>query len=224
MQPTPPKADTDVQSDQVYRGLRQAIITGEAAAGARLKIMQIAADEGVSPGAVREALSRLVSDHLVLALHQRGFRVSELSRLDMLDLYATRAGLESQLVRASVLRGDPAWRRNLEQAYRELSDIGAQPTVSSHAAQIHETFHRALVLGCDSTWSMRLFETIYAASERYRYVAFRLLTDQRKVADEHDAIYRAAHEGHAEMARDLVFAHTMKTRSLLDQALAALPL
>jgi DNA-binding GntR family transcriptional regulator len=207
------------QAERIYRHLRRAIMTCELQPGERLKVMEISATEGVSPGAVREALSRLTTDHLVQSLHQRGFRVSALSKSDMLDLFATRASIESDLASRSVLERDPAWAEQLASTYDALAAQGTRPTVDDHAAIVHENFHRALVAGCRSPWSLRLFETVYAASERYRYFAFRHLAGRRKVADEHGAIYEAAIGGDAPLTKDLIFKHTMLTRELLSEGL-----
>ncbi len=215
---------TLAQAERIYRHIRREIMTCELTPGERLKVMEIAAVEGVSPGAVREALSRLTTEHLVVSLHQRGFRVSHLSKTDMIDLFATRAAFESDLVYRSVSARGPEWVSQLGATYLALAAEGASPTLDDHAAVVHENFHRALVAGCGSPWSLRLFETVYAASERYRYFAFRHLVGQRKVADEHQAIYAAAIGGDAALAKQLVYDHTMLTRELLSHALGQLEL
>jgi DNA-binding GntR family transcriptional regulator len=207
------------QSERVYARLRRAIMSCEFLPDTRLKVMEIAAQERVSPGAVREALSRLSTEHLVVAKHQRGFRVSHLSVLDMADLYSTRAGLESDLVARSTMLAKPEWREALQRAHSALSADTTLPNAHGQGAVVHERFHFALVSGCDSPWSVRLFDTVYAASERYRSYAYRYLTRNRNAAAEHDAIFAAAMGGKADEARSLVLKHTMLTRKLLLSAL-----
>ena len=87
----------NLQSQRIYRQLRQAIMTCELQPEVRLRVIDIAGREAVSPGAVREALSALTSEHLVIPLPQRGFRVAPMFRDDMFDLFTTRAELESRL-------------------------------------------------------------------------------------------------------------------------------
>lgn len=207
------------QSERAYRRLRRAIMACELLPGTRLKVMEIAASEQVSPGAVREALSRLSTEHLVVAEHQRGFRVSHLSTLDMADLYATRAALESDLVARSTSLAMPVWIDTLGRANAALAAASANLAPTEQDAMLHENFHSALVSGCGSTWSIRLFSTVYTASERYRRYAYRYLTSNRNAADEHDAIFAAAVAGRVAEVRTLVFEHTMLTRALLLDAI-----
>lgn len=208
------------QADRIYAQLRKAIMTCDLHPGMRLKVMDIAAQHDVSPGSVREALGRLTTDHLAISQHQRGFRVSELSRSDMLDIYATRAALESDLVARSVGAADPNWRLQVGAAFMALQQQGAAPMITGDAGAVHEDFHRALLSGCGSPWSLRLFEAVYAASERYRYFAYRNLSRGRDVAGEHAELFAAAMRGDAACARELSQRHTLMTRTLLDEALA----
>jgi len=64
----------------VASALQNDLVTGRHLPGAKLPIVKLARDYGVSPGAVREALSRLVSENLVEFNEQRGFRAAPVSR------------------------------------------------------------------------------------------------------------------------------------------------
>ncbi|MDI3567508.1 GntR family transcriptional regulator [Bradyrhizobium sp. Arg816] len=68
-------------------------------------IDQIAERFAVSLGAVREALSRLTSDRLVVAEPQRGFMVAPISAADLIDLTAVRIDIETRCLRSSIMRG-----------------------------------------------------------------------------------------------------------------------
>ena len=64
---------------QTYETLKQELLDGAHAPRSKLPIDQVAERFGVSLGAVREALSRLTSDRLVVAEPQRGFTVAPVS-------------------------------------------------------------------------------------------------------------------------------------------------
>lgn len=209
-----------VQSQQIYQRLRHAITTCELEPDSRLRVVDIAGREGVSPGAVREAISAMVSEHLVIPLPQRGFRVAPLSREDMFDLFTTRAELESRLVAEAAVKSAPEWRKAVESTFQAMLAIRDERTVEEKGASAHESFHRALVAGCGSRWSLRLFDTVYAASERYRYFAYRFLRGNRDPHIEHGEIVAAVEAGDVEHARELSRNHVLRTRDLLDEALA----
>ena len=61
--------------------------------------------------AVREALSLLLSDALVTAEGQRGFRVAPISLADLEDMTNTRVMLETEALRLSIRHGGAVWRR-----------------------------------------------------------------------------------------------------------------
>jgi len=187
----------------------------------RLRVIDIAGREAVSPGAVREALSALTSEHLVIPLPQRGFRVAPMFRDDMFDLFTTRAELESRLAAQATAIGRAEWRTALSQAWQTMAAYGERPTIGAGAgaAAEHEAFHRALIADCGSVWSLRLFDTLYAASERYRYFAYRFLAGGRDPHREHAELLAAAIAGNDRLVRDLCRAHILRTRDLLDSAL-----
>jgi Mn-dependent DtxR family transcriptional regulator len=77
--------------------------------GTKLRIAEIAEEFGVSATPMREALSRLVSRGLVVAVGQRGFRVMPVSREDLADITRTRVALETAALRRSMRYGDGKW-------------------------------------------------------------------------------------------------------------------
>ena len=61
-----------------YEALRGDLLACRILPGSRLKIQELCSRLSVSLGAIREALSRLSSESLVIAEPQRGFRVAPL--------------------------------------------------------------------------------------------------------------------------------------------------
>ena len=59
--------------------MRSGILAGQLRPGQRLKVSELAAEHGVSPNVVREALNRLTGEQLVRAEPKIGFTVTDLS-------------------------------------------------------------------------------------------------------------------------------------------------
>ena len=210
------------QASRIVSELRRAIVACEYAPGDRLHIAALAEKHEASPGAVREALSRLSGEHLVTAIDQRGFRVSQLSLHDMLDLYTTRAVVEERAVQESVKAGGDAWRKSLTERHERLRRSGPNTLVNDEVLEAHEAFHRELLSACPGIWLKRLFDTMYRAGERYRFFACHHLVDHRDPVAEHNAIYDAAMAGDYELAGLLIRRHVETTRDLLAAALEGL--
>src|ERR1700682_6076996 len=71
--------------ERAYAQLRDDIIEGRLAPGEKLRFDTLKAHYQVGAGTLREAITRLVSDALVVAEGQRGFRVAPMALEDLQD-------------------------------------------------------------------------------------------------------------------------------------------
>ncbi|BBI59717.1 hypothetical protein HSBAA_10230 [Vreelandella sulfidaeris] len=92
-----------------YRQLKHDIIRGRYAPEQKLLMSHLKEHYGASTGPLREALSQLVADRLVVAISQRGYRVAPMSLAELNDIYDARAQLEG----ANTAFGYRARRRRL---------------------------------------------------------------------------------------------------------------
>lgn len=98
---------------------------------------------GVSRSPIRQALSHLVAEGLVVHLPRRGFRVKQLHIKEIEELYEFRFALEMHIVRGLSQRGLP--QDVYESLYHTWSNIENKQTLThSQLAQLDEDFHTAL--------------------------------------------------------------------------------
>ena len=90
--------------EKAYRAMRADIIEGRLPPGYKLRVEHLKEDYDVGAGTLREALSLLVSDALVYAEGQRGYRVSPIPLDDLEDLTNQRVLLETEALRQSILK------------------------------------------------------------------------------------------------------------------------
>jgi DNA-binding GntR family transcriptional regulator len=207
-------AATRTQAARCYQALRDRIVLGALAPLEKLKIADLAEEFEVSPGAVREALSRLTTENLVSAVDQRGFRVAPVSLDDLDDLTRTRLQIEELALREAMARGDAAWEASLRAAYAAMQAHPPRPA-DRLAAELHAGFHAALVAGCGSPTLLRIRAQLYDLSERYRALASVRAAKPRSVADEHATIFRAVLARDAETAVAALSAHISLTTALV---------
>src|SRR3989337_152357 len=81
-------------ADDIYETVRSDILACRMAPGTKIKINDLGERNGVSLGAVREALSRLSAEGLVLARAQRGYSVASVSVDDLKDVSTARMEIE----------------------------------------------------------------------------------------------------------------------------------
>ena len=206
-----------------YEQLRAELLSCRLLPGTRLKIGDLCARLSVSLGAIREALSRLTSEGLVVAEPQRGFRVAPISPEDLQDLTRVRIEIDSLCLRRSIELGDVDWEARLVAAFHRLSRTperasGDPARSSDEWAEAHAAFHTALVGGCDSPWLMRLHGQLYDQSERYRRLSVSMAPRRRNIGDEHQAILDAVLARNANKAVRLLAAHLDATTAILLSA------
>ena len=205
---------------RAYAQLRQDIIEGTLQPGSKLKIQELtkAYSTGASP--IREALSHLASDRLVNRIEGRGFRVSDVSREEFLDLLRVRIWVEGKALAESIAIADPAWEDavlstnfRLAQSARSTREDRFEPNADWEDK--HKRFHMALIEGCRSPIAIRICDQLYDQNIRYRKIA----GPGRNVANEHDAIAQAALARDAEKAVRLLQEHYASTADYVRDCL-----
>jgi GntR family transcriptional regulator, carbon starvation induced regulator len=206
-------------TSRAFELLRSEIVRATLRPNERLRIQALSERYGVGATAIREALSRLVPEGLVVLEEQRGFCVAPMSRAELLDLSRTRVDVESLAVGYAVQHGDIQWESNLIGAFHRLSrtlpplDSSQQPVW----AEAHQQFHAALIAGCGSPTLIRLCSLLYDQSERYRNFANdQRESAQRNVGAEHKDLLDAALARDASGLTQLLATHFNRTTEIIQ--------
>lgn len=208
-----------------YRQVREDILACRIRPGEKLKISDLVARLGFSLGAVREALSRLAAEGLVLAEANKGYRVAPITRAELEDLTATRIMIECACLTDAIQHGDLKWESEIVSSLYELSRLSlenpADPGgVGADWADAHRRFHHALVAACRNTWLLRLREMLYVQSERYRSASVPLDRSARDLQAEHKTIADAAISRDVQAGCTAMTHHlSLTTRILLESNL-----
>ena len=204
-----------------FERLRSDIVSGNLRPGERLRIQALSDSYGIGATAIREALSRLVTDGFVESEDQRGFCVAPVSRDELIDLTETRIAVEVLALEQAMERGGIDWESNLLSAFHRLSRTPLPLTSELHVpwAAVHQQFHDALVAGCGSPWKLRLCKLLYDKSERYRNLA-ELYTAQRKrdPGAEHQQLMDAAMIRDRELVKELITQDYWTTTNIVLKA------
>jgi DNA-binding GntR family transcriptional regulator len=206
--------------ERSYQRLRDDIVEGRLAPGEKLRVEHLKARYDVGAGTLREAITRLVSDALVLAEGQRGFRVAPMALADLEDLTRLRLHIEIDALRQSIRRGDAEWRAHLQQAFDDLSafEQPIRPELRPRWEQLNARFHEALIAACDSPWTLKVLRLLGRHSERYRRFAIGLAEEGRDVHAEHRQIFEMAMSGQEARAALALEVHIRSTPDQLARA------
>lgn len=204
-------------TEHTYERLRDDILEGRLGPDEKLRVEHLKARYAVGAGTLREAITRLVSDALVVAEGQRGFRVAPMATADLEDLTQLRLHIEIDALRRSIRQGDEAWRARVRQAFDDLCTF-EQPVPAAQRAsweQRNTRFHEALISACDSPWTSKVLQLLSRHSERYRRFSLGVVDGGRDVQAEHRQIFEMAMSGQEARAALALEAHVRATADLL---------
>lgn len=216
--------DVGTNSRRVYRRVRADILACRLLPGSKLNIAALAAELDVSLGAVREALSMLQSEALVLSEPQRGYTVSPVSPKELADITEARLGIEAMCLRGSIARGDLGWESALVATFHRLTRLnetagGQDLHLNEDWSLAHHEFHQRLASACGNDWLLRLRAMLYQQSERYRRLSVPLATAPRDVQDEHRQIFEAVLARDADRAVALLESHLRLTAEIVGASI-----
>ncbi len=173
---TPETAITLSTGESAYGRLRADIVFGRLAPGQRLRLEGLRAAYGVGIGTLREILSRLTAEGLVVAEGQRGFEVPPVSAGELRELAALRLLLEAHAMAESFAAGDVEWEGRVVAAHHKLEVVEARMIAGRRDEapawkRYDGEFHQALISGCGSRTLMRAHAGVFDRYLRYLMIA-----------------------------------------------------
>jgi DNA-binding GntR family transcriptional regulator len=132
--------------DQLAAALRARILDGELQPGRRLVERELVETYDVARHTLRAALRRLEAEGLVRVEPNRGARVADLSRDDLVELFALRLALEREAAHLALERGGGRLPPAVHEAAADLGRVARRRTAAwQEVAAAHHGVHEALV-------------------------------------------------------------------------------
>jgi DNA-binding GntR family transcriptional regulator len=198
-------------ANDVLRRLREDLISCVLKPGDKLRFEALRGLYGVSYSTLREALSRLSSEGLVIAEGQRGFFAAPISEADLLDITDARVVLELECVTRAMERGDADWEASIISAFHKLDrledSMGEELRTTPDWDRLHMEFHDALVGAAGSPTLSELRHLLFERARRYRRISALVRKEPRKKSSEHRMMMEAVLGRDIDDARDLMERH-----------------
>ena len=196
--------------------LRSDIVDGVLEAGARLRFALLQSRYGVGVGTLREGLFHLVSEGLVQADAGRGFRVTPMSKADLLDLSGLRVEFEKKALADAIASGGEEWEVRIVTTFHLLDKMETKSDKdllkdASRWTAVHRDFHRALVSACRSQRLLNFHASLFDQADRYRLLSLRHRPKSSNRKGEHRAIMEAVLARDAKQACHLAEQHITRT-------------
>jgi DNA-binding GntR family transcriptional regulator len=211
----------ELAGERTYRLIRGDILRGTLAPGQKMKLDGLRDRYGAGISTLREALSRLTAEHLILAEGQRGFEVAPLSAANLRDLASLRLLLEGHALDQAFGAGDVEWEARVVAGHHMLAQLQDRLREGEAAAldqwrRLDAQFHQALISACGSRTLMATHAAVFDRYLRYQNIALGFRGDI--AVQEHRALLDAALRRDAAAARKVLATHI---GGGVDQALAS---
>lgn len=210
-------------AEDIHQKIRADILCGRLAVGQRLKLADMAADYGVSPNIVREALTVLAGEKLVRTQPQQGFAVISLTADELRDLTNVRIAIEAQALSLSIAKGGVEWEAALLAAHHRLANtpVKLDPeggTLNEAYVEAHSAFHAALVGACGSPLLLQIRQSLHDSSELYRRLAYLKRRGPKDTGREHKKLVQAALSRDVAKATEVLARHFEETTRICMEA------
>ena len=208
-------------TDRLFDTLQRAIVEGEIAPGSKISEPELARQQGVSRGSLREAIARLEACKLVERRPNLGARVVTLSYLQLIEIYQVREALEGMAARLAA--------QNMSE--QEIDEL--QTLLQAHGQQIEEQqglayfqkqgdldFHYRIVQGSkNQQLTCLLCNDLYHLLRMYRYQFGMRSRRSRQAYEEHQYLINAIVNRDPEMAELLMRQHIRASRKNVERML-----
>ena len=205
---------SETRSVQLSTRIKADILCGALQPGSRLRLEDLRTRFDVSWSPLREALSRLVAQGLIVSEGTRSYYVAPIARSELACILDMRLMLETKALRMSIAAGDDAWETNLVTTRHSLRKLEAARWEENQLQAWedgHRRYHVALIGACGSPILLQHCLGLYDLSDRYRRLFLAVHSRDRDIGDEHESILQAALARDAEKACSLLNAHVSRT-------------
>ncbi|MFN0154795.1 MAG: GntR family transcriptional regulator [Gaiella sp.] len=195
--------------------LRHDLLAGEIKPGERIKVAELEKRFGVSHIPIREAVRRLESEGLIVAMPQRAAVAAGVDLDDLAGLYDLRRIIECDVIRRSAATMTDAQIDTVRNALERLETV-ADDHDSSLFWDLHRDFHWALLEPGATAWIQRVLDQIWLASQRYvRLFVTKTVEDAMR---DHRLLYDLCGQRDGAGAAELLRRHLDRTELTVRQA------
>ncbi|MDO8250146.1 MAG: GntR family transcriptional regulator [Rhodoferax sp.] len=206
--------------EQVAQRLRQMLVEGHIASGAKLNERELSEELKVSRTPLREAIKMLAAEGLVELLPNRGAIAVELSEADILNTFEVMAGLEGQ-------SGELAAQRITESELAEITAMHYEMLAAytrrdlSNYYRLNAAIHRAINAAARNPVLTATYNQVNARLQALRFRSNQDGEKWKRAMQEHEQMVEALRAHDPVSMRAILLAHLGNKRDVVIEQLRA---
>ena len=206
-------------SDQAYEVLKRAIITCELEPGLQIAQPEIVERYNLGVTPAREALKRLEQEGYVQSIPRFGYVVSEISIVDIQEIYELRLILEAAAARAAAVR---VTAPQLEELRRSASFTYTYHNQDSYLEFLdaNASFHTQIAQMSGNRRLAELIARVLDDMTRIFHLGLNLRDSAEEMRNEHLALLKALEQHDPEQAETLVREQILRSQQRVVEMLS----
>ena len=207
------------RAEAVFSQLRQRIVEGDIAVGAKLSEPELARHYQISRSTLRDALARIEACGLLERKANVGYRVVGLSTNQLLDMFHVRESLEGMACRLAAQNMSPEQIAELKNLLvQHQANEKLQQGEAYYQKEGDLDFHYLIVQGSGNQLLIRLLcEELYYLVRMYRYQFGMASPRAKRAFSEHHNIIQAIEDRDGELAEILMRRHIAASRKNVEK-------
>jgi len=200
--------------DQVYKIIKDKIIWHEIKMGERIIDKKLAEELGVSRSMVRQALTILVKEELLIMIPRNGFYVKEITRKEIEEIYNVRKVLEgyaTELAVPKITSGDIV---KLEEVFRKARGDLEKDEVKSFI-ETDVRLHKLFIDNCGNECLKKMINENNDKYTFYRIIDLSRVERAKESYFEHYEIFEAVKEKKEKLSAKLMAKHIENAKNII---------
>jgi DNA-binding GntR family transcriptional regulator len=204
--------------EQVAQRLRQMLVEGRIAPGAKLNERELAELLNVSRTPLREGIKMLAAEGLVELLPNRGAIAVSLSEADVLNTFEVMAGLEAQAGELAAERITPAELAEIQAMQFEMMAAYTRGDLSAYYA-INSRIHGAISAAAKNPGLSTVYKQVNARLQALRFRSNQDGEKWKRAVKEHERMVEALTAHDPAAMREVLLTHLRNKRDVVLEQL-----
>ena len=206
--------------EQVAQRLRQMLVEGQIAPGAKLNERALSEQLSVSRTPLREAIKMLAAEGLVELLPNRGAIAVALTESDVLDTFEVMAGLEAMSGELAAQRITDEELAEIQAMHYEMLAAYTRQDLSTYYS-INARIHRAINAAARNPVLATVYNQVNARLQALRFRSNQDGEKWKRAVKEHEKMIEALAARDAAAMREVLAAHLRNKRDTVLEQLRA---
>ncbi|TFB08827.1 GntR family transcriptional regulator [Candidatus Atribacteria bacterium MT.SAG.1] len=192
--------------DQVYKIIKDKIIWHEIKMRERIIDKKLAEELGVSRSMVRQVLTALVKEELLVMIPRNGFYVREITKKEIEEIYEIRKVLEVYAIKRAIPRIPDRDIAELEKVFKEPKKRLEKNDTESFI-EIDIKLHNLIINNCNNSHIKKIIDKFRNLVNFYRFADQHKISRAKELYFEHLEIFKSIKRRNIELAAESMSNH-----------------